>query len=219
MNLGEIRARADRATPGPWQWFGNTDVQQVYLATKRWGRMFVMGFHRWGMQGAKPVFFEGRSWRPDPESIGDFTSPGRMVDANERARYEVCPTATERSDYRVYRADLAGIRNADAEFIAHSRQDVAELLGEVDRLTAQRDRAQELLTAVIDQNDVDHTCDLWPEQTCLLCVIYGPHDDGLYNPLDLEHCGLCQQAIETCDCLTVRGEKRRVETVPTGGVL
>ena len=64
--LDEIRQREQAATPGPWGWYGNTDVQSIYLATKRWGRFTVMSFRRWGMQAARPMFAVGRTWKPAP---------------------------------------------------------------------------------------------------------------------------------------------------------
>ncbi|WBQ02991.1 hypothetical protein [Kribbella sp. CA-293567] len=50
------------------------------------------------------------------------------MDARNLAIFEVCPAATTRDDRRVYRADIIGVRHPDAEFIAHSRQDVDDLL-------------------------------------------------------------------------------------------
>lgn len=61
------------------------------------------------------------------------------VGARELAIFEVCPEATDRSDHRVYRADVIGIRHPDAEFIAHSRQDVDDLLAIIATI---RDRAE-----------------------------------------------------------------------------
>jgi hypothetical protein len=57
-------------------------------------------------------------------------------EARSLAVYEVCPTATDREDPRVYRADIVSLRHPDAEFIAHARADVDALLAEVDRLGA-----------------------------------------------------------------------------------
>ena len=45
-----------RCTPGPWEWFGNTKMREVYLATTHSGRVFVMDFVRWGMTNAQPRF-------------------------------------------------------------------------------------------------------------------------------------------------------------------
>lgn len=136
-DLAAIRERAAQATPGPWGWFGNTDVHTAYLATKRFGRMYVMGFRRWGLQGAQPVFTTGRAWKPNPDSGADFAATGYVKDGSQLARYEVAPDATSRRDPRVYRADLTGFKNPDAEFIAHARQDVDDLLALVDRLQAE----------------------------------------------------------------------------------
>lgn len=140
--LAQIVARRDAATPGPWRWTGNTDVRQMELSTVKFGRMVVMNFTRWGMSGAQPQFGIGRSWKPDPTSAYDFTSHGLMTKASELPVFEVSPTATDRSDPRVYRSDLVGIRHPDAEFIAASRQDVDDLLAEVARLHGELLEAQ-----------------------------------------------------------------------------
>ena len=57
-----------------------------------------------------------------------FCTDWLYTDARKLVTFEVAPAATERSDPRVYRADITGIRHPDAEFIEHSRQDVARLL-------------------------------------------------------------------------------------------
>lgn len=130
--LDAIRKRANAATPGPWSWYGNTKYQNVHLATQRWGRHMVMGFRRWGMQGAQPEFWN----RPDPGAVkeGAFGGDAHHTTAAESAIYEVAPDARSAEDRRVYRHDVVGIRNADASFIAHSREDIDTLLAEVDRL-------------------------------------------------------------------------------------
>jgi hypothetical protein len=130
--IARIRDRANAATPGPWGWFGNTEVHHVYLATQRWGRHIVMQFRRWGMQGAQPEFFN-RS-EPDAMKHRGGTATAEHTNVAEAAIYEVAPSARSASDPHVYRRDLVGIRNADATFIAHSREDVDTLLAEVDRL-------------------------------------------------------------------------------------
>ena len=116
----EIKARADAATPGPWAWFGNTDVRDMRLSTVHSGRLTIMDFVRWGMSFAAPR----------------FAVDGILHRADEFPIYAVCRTATSRKDQRVYRADIAGIRNPDAAFIANSRADVEWLIGEVERLRA-----------------------------------------------------------------------------------
>lgn len=78
-------------TPGPWAWFGNTDNNEIHLATERGGRIFVMRFDRWGMRSAQPLF------------KGDM----RMLKASDLVRYE-----------RDYRKDVAEIVHPDARLIA-----------------------------------------------------------------------------------------------------
>jgi hypothetical protein len=151
-----IRARAAAATPGPWGWFGNTDVHHVYLATQRWGRHIVMDFRRWGMQRAQPEFWN----RENPEAIKEHLGPdSRHVTAAEAAIYEVAPHARSADDPRVYRRDLIGIRNPDAQFIAHARQDVDDLLKEVDRLRGLLAEGQGAFPEVGDVRQIGWYCE------------------------------------------------------------
>lgn len=71
-----------------------------------------------------------------------FCTDWLYTDARKLVTFQVAPGATERSDPRVYRADITGIRHPDAEFIAHSRQDVSRLLKAVEKLLAAADRWQ-----------------------------------------------------------------------------
>lgn len=132
--LDIIKARAATATPGPWAWFGNTGVQSVYLATQYWGRHYVMGFERWGMRGAMPRFFKGRQTDLNENGIGRFDG-GVPSTPKTDPIYEVAPLARDAKNPKVYREDIIGIRNPDADFIAHSRADIDYLIGEVDRLS------------------------------------------------------------------------------------
>ncbi len=53
----EVQNLVNASTEGPWHWFcSHNTYRSVYLATKRWGRRFVMDFVRYGMQGAAPRF-------------------------------------------------------------------------------------------------------------------------------------------------------------------
>lgn len=134
MTIDEIRDRAAAATPGPWAWFGNTDNYHVELSTTHSGRYRVMIFDRWGMRNAQPAFAVGRE-RADTEDGVKLGTHGRMTPASKLPVYEVAPDALDSKDPDVYRADLSGIRNPDAVFLAAARQDVDDLLAEVDRLT------------------------------------------------------------------------------------
>ena len=54
--IDEIKARCEKATPGPWEWDVNSAHKFVNLMTIHSGRFYVMGFERWGAQGAAPKF-------------------------------------------------------------------------------------------------------------------------------------------------------------------
>ena len=46
----------DKHTPGPWTWRANTAGHSIYLLGAC--SVVVMGFQRWGMRGATPVFHD-----------------------------------------------------------------------------------------------------------------------------------------------------------------
>jgi hypothetical protein len=119
-DIAAIRQRADAATPAPWHWRGNVDVHRIRLSAPRSpGEKTVMDLVRWGFQGAKPRFRDERQL---------------MVGADALVEFEVCPEAETRDDPRVYRGDFIALRHPDAEFIAHARQDVDDLLAYIDHL-------------------------------------------------------------------------------------
>ena len=118
--LNEIRALLVGATPGPWRWFGNTNVRSLYLATVHHGRRFVMQFGRWGTRDAAPLFH-----------VVTTSGSGVMVRADEMVRYEA-----------PYRKDVDGIDHPDAKLIEAAPSAIADLLAEVDRLTTERDEAR-----------------------------------------------------------------------------
>lgn len=81
-----------------------------------------------------------------------FADPKYMhaLDARDLAIFEVCPEAISRDDARVYRADIIGVRHPDANFIAHSRQDVEDLLALVYKI---RERAESWIDDFEDLTD------------------------------------------------------------------
>jgi hypothetical protein len=120
----ELRAwkeMTEAATPGPWQWFGNTKMYEVYLATVDRGRIFVMDFERWGMAGAQPRFQVRLDGEPD-------TGIMRRLCELEG---DVAPKMVAS-----HRKEFVGIGHPDAKFIAGARTAVPVLLAEVERLRA-----------------------------------------------------------------------------------
>jgi hypothetical protein len=69
---------------------------------------------------------------PRTEQRMAFYTDWLYTDARKLVVFEVAPGATDRADPRVYRADIAGIRHPDAEFIAAARSDVPRLLAAVE---------------------------------------------------------------------------------------
>lgn len=119
-DIAAIQQRADAAMPGPWFWRGNVDAH-IRLASRagRGGEHTVMDFVRAGMQEAAPRFNPSRLNR---------RADGRQRGGEDLPVFEVCPYALDRTDPRVYRGDIIGLRHPDAEFMAHARQDVDDLL-------------------------------------------------------------------------------------------
>ncbi|MBX9877657.1 MAG: hypothetical protein K2Y22_04295 [Candidatus Obscuribacterales bacterium] len=125
IDIEAIKERADKATKGPWAWFGNTSVQQAYLATTHSGRIYVMQFRRWGTQDAMPVFqdFDSQTMRPMTDYVVHEVSGGRCIGKGK-----------SKKDCNCYRKDFRKINHPDAEFIAHARTDIPALLDEIERL-------------------------------------------------------------------------------------
>lgn len=156
--LDSIRARAEKATPGPWQWAGNVDYTEPFLGS--WlpgsGLTTVMGHipverteNDCRLDGIEDVIdaanraevvhdflYDSNDERRTDQKLAFRDEHLMMKPASGMARYQVAPTATSRHDQSVYRADINGIRHPDAEFIAHSRDDVTWLISEVERLRA-----------------------------------------------------------------------------------
>jgi hypothetical protein len=123
IDLEAIRQRVSAAESGPWLWRGSLRYSGPRLVTRnsRRGEHTVMDFVRLGMQYAQPRF-----QRPDG-LMDKATNEGMAI-------FEVCPSATRADDPRVYRDNIIGFRNGNAEFIAHARQDIDDLLSLVEEL-------------------------------------------------------------------------------------
>lgn len=152
--LNEIRARSAAATGDAWHWAGNIDTGEPYLAT--WipgaGRCQILTIGRDTRKTAGPAADQVRAdlreigWDPDliEAEVSEwaegsdprlkFMTDLMLVNARDHVVFEVAPTATSRQDPAVYRADIVDVKHPDADFIAHSRADIAWLLNEVDRL-------------------------------------------------------------------------------------
>jgi hypothetical protein len=120
--LNEIRARLNAATPGPWEWDVNSIHKNALLMTTHSGRYCVMGFERWGTQGAIPVFdvcdkYEG--------PIRERGSQG-MVRADKLLKS--MPGKEHHKGFDDY------IDHPDADLIANTPSDIKALLEYIEEL-------------------------------------------------------------------------------------
>lgn len=113
-------------TPGPWEWFGNARNHEIYLATTHSGRRYVMGFRRWGMRGAQPMFQPSGHGLVAAENLLKFQVGDQQVIGLEQGK----------ADDSVYRLDIRGIDCADARLIA-AAPELLELIEDIEQsLTA-----------------------------------------------------------------------------------
>ncbi len=162
--LAEADAHDAAAFPGPWWWGGNTDYHgdvALHGPSIGYGVMDVM-------RPTPEILTDEQlraEYRADPD-LADYMSEGEYVDDRERqarsylaflrpdttfvepgrdvAIYEVArrqglPDDTPRTHPKVYRADVVGIRNPNAEFIAWARTAVPAL---AEALRAALERAE-----------------------------------------------------------------------------
>ncbi|MFV1538721.1 MULTISPECIES: hypothetical protein [unclassified Phaeobacter] len=105
MNIFEhIKADREAGTPdlGGWAWFGGRD--DLYLATNRGGRRYVMGFKRKGTRSAQPTFQVGGIMHGAIDDLTEY-EVGNGV-ARGQAQADECPT--------VYRMDVKSVDHPDA---------------------------------------------------------------------------------------------------------
>jgi hypothetical protein len=111
--LREIRERCEKATNGPWKWNLNCNAKHVELEGVTGMRETVMRPARWGMSGARLQFLSGGLM----ENCEAFAAP--RLNREHHAHW------------------CADINHPDAQFIAHARTDLPDLLSEVERLRAE----------------------------------------------------------------------------------
>lgn len=159
--LDDARTHLEGITPGDWRWRGNTDHHGdvelcTYLPGK--GRVLVLGTlpehptredatNEWE-RGEMSEYLSCEAYveqrvNGEPIRYLAFGTPEyRMVTGRERAVYEVAraqgaPDDTPRDHPLVYRADVDGVRNSNAEFIAAAPRLVRALADEVSSLRAE----------------------------------------------------------------------------------
>ena len=115
--IEEIRARLDKATPGPWYW-RNTSPTNVLLL----GPMSraVMAFARSGMQGAQPQFRgdDGLLHNSARANICDFADADLIANAPDDIRWLL--DALARRDARC--EDLAAQLDDARRYLLHAKR-------------------------------------------------------------------------------------------------
>ena len=126
--LAEIRDRANAATEGPWE---HGDRQYVYGVTGRFGDDRCPHCARTG-------FGDGPSWAGVRNINGKEMLVHVHTSDKPRRRHGVHAVRANGSISVVRDAEEYGyMYPADAEFIAHARQDIPWLLSEIERLTTE----------------------------------------------------------------------------------
>ena len=128
--LAGIRARLENATPGPWMWDVNSACKCARLVTTHSGMYYVMGFGRWGMQGAAPMFHK----------FSKYEGPLSGRRSHGLWRADEFLRSRPGKEHHVGYDD--GIAHPDAELIEHAPEDIGWLLSEVTRLQAEVGKLQ-----------------------------------------------------------------------------
>lgn len=130
--LHEIKERLEKATPEPWEWVGSTKNKYISLETPKFGRHTIMGFDRWGLNGACPVFME-------PSFDGTMNLQHKQFRVLERGFKWL---KERQSHHEGWDMD---IDHPDAQLIAHAPEDIRYLIAEVERLQAESAAMREAL--------------------------------------------------------------------------
>lgn len=174
----KAREILDRIHPGPWWWGGNTDHQgDIVLRGYKsgYGHIDLMRTARefrteeqlaaeWDADSDLRACVERDDYIADELDsprlylsfidLEDMTlNPGRDRVIYEVARDQGLPDDTPRSDRRVYRADVIGVRDPHAEFIAAAPKLVAGLLDLIDDYRMGAENAGRLLQIADEQHE------------------------------------------------------------------
>jgi hypothetical protein len=133
-----------RATPGPWKWDLRKTCRDAKIVTDHSGQYYVMGFARWGMQGAVPTFqvydrYEG--------PVTERGSHG-MKRADELARSY--PGKEHHRGFDDYPD------HPDARFIVEARRLLPELIAAVEHLSAELTHTHAQLDSIIKKYGLYH---------------------------------------------------------------
>ena len=145
MDYKELIAKAkeidEQATPGPWMWDLRECNHFCLLTTTHRGRYYVMGFQRWGMQDAVPVFQVYERYEGPVHKRG---SKG-MVRADKLSKSY--PGQEHHHGFDNY------ISHPDARYIAEGRELFHQLIEACAELQARAEKAERERDAAIKELD------------------------------------------------------------------
>lgn len=126
--LTEIKEALVAATPGPWFWHGYLKHSDIDLVSEASGHPTVMGFRRWGMQGAAPSFNKGGAM----ERIDE---PGMVTTR------------------KPHTSEFYQVNHPDAFLIAHAPEYITYLLQLVETQQGQFEQINECIDEAINDGD------------------------------------------------------------------
>lgn len=200
LNLDEIRARAEKATPGPWE------RGHVWLLA---GLIFDDAGNRLKDRTSATRCCYCHLGEPVWSGMTDIN--GKQMRAHRHR--DPAPYAPESAisdadgGMVVYGGEDSGIVDAaDAEFIAHAREDVPALIAEVDRLRLEREcarasRAGQLLRA---RAAVDRVRKLHSMETDTADCTESDTTTGCPHPIDDHVITYCSYDEQDWPCATIR---------------
>ena len=145
MDYKELIAKAkeidEQATPGPWMWDLRECNHFCLLTTTHSGRYYVMGFQRWGMQDAIPVFQVYDRYEGPVHKRGSHG----MVRADRLSKSY--PGQEHHHGFDNY------ISHPDARYIAEGRELFHQLIEACAELQARAEKAERERDAAIKELD------------------------------------------------------------------
>lgn len=140
--LAAIRARAESATPGPWEM--ELAVTHEGLAHYSLRTHDPLPAHPWSpryiawLTGSQPMLQSDQPRRRRCETCGVVSYPWRQLQLGVDLREDDETTA-------------------DAAFLAHAREDVPALVAEVERLRAENEQMREIVRVVAEGDNSDQS--------------------------------------------------------------
>ncbi len=179
LDLDAIKARKDAATPGPWKWAGYTDGSIELRTVGQGGRRIVTTVR------TEPCLVElpGEDWSVTADACDSCLAESKKTMdpwLNYRCPKEanldtvwlhdndgdlIRPANVWAVRERPYRNDVASVDHPDAEFIAHARQDIDDLVAEVEALRAALSQDQHVLALDDEGWSIEHLVSCRPYMT------------------------------------------------------